>query len=125
MKATVFTVATVVSLALFLIFAVLWGAEGHLLIYRDWPYIPEWNFLGFRTIHNVEYGTGWIIPCWFLCAVTSLLPILWVIWLVQHRRTGQKDVNANCRSCGYSLTGNTSGTCPECGTAVPQRSRPA
>jgi predicted Zn-ribbon and HTH transcriptional regulator len=21
-----------------------------------------------------------------------------------------------CRSCGYDLTGNTSGTCPECGT---------
>jgi hypothetical protein len=23
-----------------------------------------------------------------------------------------------CRSCGYSLTGNTSGVCPECGTPV-------
>lgn len=24
-----------------------------------------------------------------------------------------------CRSCGYDLTGNTSGTCPECGTPTP------
>ena len=24
-----------------------------------------------------------------------------------------------CRTCGYDLTGNTSGTCPECGTSVP------
>ena len=23
-----------------------------------------------------------------------------------------------CRSCGYDLTGNTSGRCPECGTAI-------
>ena len=26
-----------------------------------------------------------------------------------------------CR-CGYSLTGNTSGTCPECGSRIPQQS---
>lgn len=25
-----------------------------------------------------------------------------------------------CESCGYNLTGNTSGVCPECGTAVPE-----
>jgi hypothetical protein len=24
-----------------------------------------------------------------------------------------------CVKCGYDLTGNLSGTCPECGTAVP------
>lgn len=24
-----------------------------------------------------------------------------------------------CRTCGYDLTGNTSGICPECGTSVP------
>lgn len=25
-----------------------------------------------------------------------------------------------CRACGYSLIGNTSGRCPECGTPVPE-----
>ena len=24
----------------------------------------------------------------------------------------------SCRQCGYNLTGNTSGVCPECGTAI-------
>ena len=24
-----------------------------------------------------------------------------------------------CHACGYNLTGNTSGVCPECGTAIP------
>lgn len=28
-----------------------------------------------------------------------------------------------CRTCGYSLAGNTSGVCPECGTAMPRVSR--
>ncbi len=27
----------------------------------------------------------------------------------------------HCRSCGYNLTGNTSGRCPECGSAVEAR----
>jgi predicted RNA-binding Zn-ribbon protein involved in translation (DUF1610 family) len=26
---------------------------------------------------------------------------------------------AECRTCGYDLTGNTSGLCPECGSSVP------
>ncbi|GMU24132.1 MAG: hypothetical protein AMXMBFR13_42090 [Phycisphaerae bacterium] len=26
-----------------------------------------------------------------------------------------------CRECGYDLTGNLSGVCPECGTAVPEQ----
>jgi hypothetical protein len=28
-----------------------------------------------------------------------------------------------CVSCGYNLTGNTSGTCPECGKVISQTSR--
>jgi hypothetical protein len=30
-----------------------------------------------------------------------------------------------CVNCGYDLTGNLSGTCPECGTAVPRKREPA
>ena len=26
-----------------------------------------------------------------------------------------------CRACGYNLTGNTSGVCPECGTPIPSK----
>ena len=35
----------------------------------------------------------------------------------QPRRVPQ----GRCRQCDYDLTGNTSGVCPECGTAVPGR----
>lgn len=31
--------------------------------------------------------------------------------------------NHMCVACGYDLAGNESGTCPECGTAVPSASR--
>ena len=27
-------------------------------------------------------------------------------------------VRRGCEGCGYDLTGNTSGTCPECGEAI-------
>jgi len=29
-----------------------------------------------------------------------------------------------CVACGYNLTGNTSGTCPECGKEIPDRTAP-
>jgi hypothetical protein len=37
------------------------------------------------------------------------------VWLTSHRlKVG------HCECCGYDLTGNVSGVCPECGTPVPQ-----
>ena len=27
----------------------------------------------------------------------------------------------HCKACGYNLTGNVSGICPECGTVIPRR----
>ena len=33
------------------------------------------------------------------------------------RRLRRADLRP-CRKCGYDLTGNTSGTCPECGTKI-------
>lgn len=43
-----------------------------------------------------------------------LLPTLscWV-WALRRRIPP-----GHCRACSYDLTGNTSGTCPECGTAI-------
>jgi len=47
----------------------------------------------------------------FLPAVVA---VRWAIGLRQRRR-GASD---RCRNCGYNLTGNTSGICPECGTPL-------
>jgi len=41
-------------------------------------------------------------------------------WL--RRRANARRVRQGvCLACGYNLTGNISGVCPECGTAIPGR----
>ena len=49
----------------------------------------------------------------------TVAAIMWVV----HRRLIQRDLWRRlphlCSACGYDLTGNASGTCPECGRAVP------
>ena len=57
-------------------------------------------------------GRTFVMPDWFLIGLFALLP-LWALRSIRLR--GLKN---HCRSCGYNLTGNTSGICPECGTAV-------
>lgn len=34
------------------------------------------------------------------------------------RRMSERRARGECAMCGYSLRGNTSGTCPECGTST-------
>jgi len=56
------------------------------------------------------WGRIWtvIVPLWLpllLCAV----PAAWLWWRDRSFSPG------HCRSCGYDLTGNVSGICPECG----------
>ncbi|MDB5293091.1 MAG: hypothetical protein JWL69_4332 [Phycisphaerales bacterium] len=57
-----------------------------------------------------------VIATWF---------ILWAIWLVRAYYKARQSASAIrgiirrdrglCPHCGYDLTGNVSGTCPECG----------
>lgn len=48
-------------------------------------------------------------PLWMLAAVFWIPAfLLWKPLLFRHPR-------GHCRQCGYNLTGNTSGRCPECG----------
>jgi hypothetical protein len=50
--------------------------------------------------------------------ITLLLPASWVCWLGLQRRAIRRRQRGRCNTCGYNLTGNTSGACPECGTPV-------
>jgi hypothetical protein len=52
------------------------------------------------------------VPLWLpllLSTVVTALPL---------RRPPRATLRGRCSTCGYDLTGNTSGRCPECGTAV-------
>jgi hypothetical protein len=55
--------------------------------------------------------------------VLSLLALGAFVWFVigsvrASRKITKLSGKPKCRRCGYSLIGNTSGTCPECGTPV-------
>jgi hypothetical protein len=55
------------------------------------------------------------LPIWPLMVVAALPPIItgfrYMLSKLRRRR-------GSCPTCGYNLTGNTSGTCPECGTPI-------
>lgn len=56
-------------------------------------------------------------PFWFLTLLTGFLPAVAATrWWIRKRRNRR---NPNeCKECGYDLTGNVTGRCPECGTMV-------
>jgi hypothetical protein len=52
------------------------------------------------------------VRLWLICIVMAL-PLLFFWWL------DRRHIPPHCcQSCGYDLTGNTSGVCPECGQAL-------
>ena len=75
------------------------------------------DWLGFKRLGFKRpriYGMKhFIIPYW--CILLSIAIPTYLLW----RRARTKPVG-HCQQCGYNLTGNESGTCPECGTKVGQ-----
>jgi len=78
------------------------------------------DFLGFRWHprgnRDWEYQErGMAVPWWFVALLFGTLPARAARRMVlrRHRQSA-----GHCRSCGYDLTGNISGVCPECGKAV-------
>jgi hypothetical protein len=55
------------------------------------------------------------IPLALLAVLTAIPPWL---WCRRTRRVRLAALHNSCLACGYNLTGNVSGVCPECGTAV-------
>ena len=60
------------------------------------------------------------IPVWQISLLLLNLPLIWL--LVRTRRflvLRRRRKNGLCLQCGYNLTGNVSGVCPECGAPIP------
>jgi hypothetical protein len=73
-------------------------------------------------VHNRQ-STEIHVPAWFVVVVLIAFAIL-LVGLPSWAQFGRRLIRRahRCRQCGYNLTGNTSGVCPECGTAVAKAS---
>jgi hypothetical protein len=69
--------------------------------------LPTFTLIRDPHLHAVE----WEVPLWLLLMVCAL-PASWL-----SRLECRVQAPGACR-CDYDLTGNTSGTCPECGKAA-------
>ena len=81
------------------------------------PYSDEHRAGGFWWETGLAPGRGQryvalVVPCWSLAAA-SLAPVAWAVRV--HLRRRRRARSGQCRACGYNLTGNVSGVCPECG----------
>ncbi|GJM24129.1 MAG: hypothetical protein DHS20C16_05440 [Phycisphaerae bacterium] len=72
---------------------------------------PRYTWDGSPWLNGNSAGYfGVHIPFWCMFA-PALLVTSW-LWYADRRRIGE------CVNCGYNLTGNVSGVCPECGATI-------
>jgi hypothetical protein len=74
-----------------------------------------WNALGFAFVHESLSITDLIgvnAPHWFIAMIFASS----AFFVLRHHRRSPTDL-PKCSDCGYSLVGNKSGVCPECGKA--------
>ena len=95
-------------------------------VYFYWGHIPGGDELPvWAMVRADEFGLGWWPRSWYRStpyhAVSAplWLPLLLValptafLWYLDRRLP-----RGHCQACGYDLTGNVSGVCPECGEKV-------
>ena len=90
---------------------------------RRWP--ARWRWLGFdayrgATRHYVRLPPtpyrGVQVPHWAVVVLSCALPGHWLTAALSHSRARRRARRGLCAACGYDLTANASGVCPECGT---------
>jgi 4-amino-4-deoxy-L-arabinose transferase-like glycosyltransferase len=75
----------------------------------NWPNI---GFDYFAQDNDWVSARAIVLPYWLPVLLGAMIPG-WT--LVQYARRLRRVGDGCCPSCGYNLTGNTSGVCPECG----------
>lgn len=112
---------------------VSWGRMGmtggfHSGAYNDldetlWDFyrtVASWRICGIYYITKPAVPVKMIlIPALYPICFIAIAPAIWLLSWWRERST-RGNVN-HCSTCGYDLTGNTSGVCPECGTTIANR----
>jgi hypothetical protein len=82
--------------------------------WSEWTPRAVWKLPRTTDMFQSTIGpwTETIVPFWLL-VIVSAAPGLVLLW--HHRR---QRAPGSCRRCGYDLTGNVSGICPECGATT-------
>ena len=110
---------------------VLWGSICHGLVRSgDYPWstdpdtvrpLFDQGIFG-RTYHREEFRyctvNVAVTPLWSLTALFATYPT--IAFFRGPVRRWRRRRNGWCVDCGYDLTGNVSGICPECGTRIQQ-----
>ncbi len=104
----------------------------HVLISPDPPLVPKpWRqrlgIRNFSRLQSIQYAPiataplvqstlvpagGFLVPIWCLVLSTAAASALLLRHSLRYIPPG------HCRRCGYNLTGNQSGICPECGRTI-------
>jgi hypothetical protein len=61
------------------------------------------------------------VPIGALAVPFAIPPLAWALWYYRRDRLRRRVAEGRCAKCGYALTGNISGKCPECGTPITAR----
>ena len=81
-------------------------------------WLPSYTSRDDSASRQFYIRSKWLtIPFWLPMTLVAV-PTLWSFWRARERST-----RGRCRKCLYDLTGNVSGICPECGTAIPEQVR--
>jgi len=71
------------------------------------------------VVTGLAIGAQYVVISWWLIAAPFLMaPLMWGILLFKRFRARKRNSQNRCIACGYNLTANTSGICPECGRAI-------
>ncbi len=62
-------------------------------------------------------------PVWAIAVASVSYPVMFMGWVLLRRYFRRR--RRKCLKCGYDLTGNVSGRCPECGELIPPNMRVA
>jgi hypothetical protein len=88
--------------------------RGLIFIYSDLPQAgeQEWPPFAYRVNHGGPYAI--LSLAYWPPLVLIGVPSVFTLW-IRRRRRRERQKNGWCLHCGYNLTGNTGGMCPECG----------